>query len=64
MENIAGKGMEIRPREVRIYVTPDGREPFQEWFGGLKDQKVRSAVLARIDRLRLPLISFDQTFLS
>ena len=44
--------MEIRPRDVRHYETPDGRDPFQEWLSGLKDKKARSAVLTRIDRLR------------
>lgn len=44
--------MEVRPRTVRTYVASDGDEPFQEWFNRLKDKKVRSAVLARIDRLR------------
>jgi putative addiction module killer protein len=45
--------MEMRPRNVSTYVTPDGREPFQEWFLELKDRKVRSAILARLDRLLL-----------
>ncbi len=44
--------MEIRPREVRTYVTPDGHEPFQEWFDELTDGTVRSAILARLTRLR------------
>ena len=44
--------MNVSPRTVHTYRTSDGREPFQEWFNKLKDKKVRSAVLARIDRLR------------
>jgi len=44
--------MNVSPRTVRTYITPDGREPFQEWFNHLTDKRVRAAVLARIDRLR------------
>ncbi len=45
--------MEIRPRDVRNYVTPDGHRPFREWFLGLKDRKTRTIVRERIHRLRL-----------
>ncbi|MBI1929011.1 type II toxin-antitoxin system RelE/ParE family toxin [Candidatus Poribacteria bacterium] len=45
--------MEIRPREVRHYETPDGREPFFEWFDALKDNKTKSIILERLDRLLL-----------
>ena len=44
--------MNVIPRTIRTYFTPVGREPFQEWFAQLKDSKVRSAILTRIDRLR------------
>jgi len=43
--------MEVRPREVRGYVAPDGREPFERWLQGLSDTKVRVRVKARIDKL-------------
>ena len=45
--------MEIKPRVVRHYETPDGREPFFEWFDSLKDNKTRSIILERLNRLRL-----------
>jgi putative addiction module killer protein len=44
--------MNVRPRRVRTYRTPDGREPFQDWLNGLKAPKVQSIILARINRLR------------
>ena len=44
--------MEIRPREVRNYVTPDGREPFEKWLDSLKDQKTKTIIIRRIERLQ------------
>ena len=44
--------MEIRPREVRNYVTPDGREPFEEWLDSLKAQKTQTIIIRRIERLQ------------
>jgi len=43
----------VRPRMVRNYVTPDGREPWLEWLRRLRDRKVRSIIRNRINRLRL-----------
>ncbi|MBI1928821.1 type II toxin-antitoxin system RelE/ParE family toxin [Candidatus Poribacteria bacterium] len=43
--------MEIRPREVRNYITPDGREPFEEWLDSLKDKKTQTIIVKRIERL-------------
>jgi putative addiction module killer protein len=37
--------------DVRHYLALDGRDPFQVWFDGLADARVRVAVLRRIDRL-------------
>jgi len=31
--------MEIKPRIIRDYVTPDGHEPFEEWLDSLRDKK-------------------------
>lgn len=44
--------MEIRPRIVRTYITPDGREPFEEWLDSLKDKTTESKVHDRLLRLR------------
>ncbi len=43
--------MEIRPREVRNYMTPDGHVPFREWLVSLKDKKTRAIIEKRIERL-------------
>jgi len=45
--------MEVRLRIIRNYKTPDGREPFEEWLGSLKDKMVKAKVLERINRVRL-----------
>lgn len=45
--------MEIRTRDVRNYITLDGREIFREWLASVKDDKDRAIVRTRIDRLLL-----------
>ena len=45
--------MEIQPKEVEIYVTPEGKQPFSEWLSSLRDQKGKDQIRARIARLRL-----------
>jgi len=35
-----------------IYGTAAGKEPFNDWFNGLKDRRVKVAVDARLTRLR------------
>jgi putative addiction module killer protein len=38
--------------EVRVHTTPDGRRPFDEWLGALKDLRAVEKIDARIARLR------------
>lgn len=38
--------------ELGHYVTPRGRDPFQEWLDSLQDLAGRLAILRRLDRLR------------
>jgi putative addiction module killer protein len=45
--------MEVRPRELRRYVTDDGRSPFGEWMDGLRDLKGRAAIAKRLTRVAL-----------
>jgi putative addiction module killer protein len=40
-------------RDVRIYRTADRRTPFLEWLDGLRDERARQKVQARIAPLRL-----------
>ena len=43
--------MAITPQEVLIYVTPDGKKPYEDWFNSCKDKATRGKVLGRITRL-------------
>jgi putative addiction module killer protein len=38
--------------EVRVYRTPDGRCPFDDWILALRDARARARIRARIARLR------------
>ncbi|MEB3179060.1 MAG: type II toxin-antitoxin system RelE/ParE family toxin [Nostocaceae cyanobacterium] len=43
--------MEVQPREIRNYLTADGRTPFYEWFDALRDKKTKAKIRARLDRV-------------
>ncbi|MBD1835538.1 type II toxin-antitoxin system RelE/ParE family toxin [Cyanobacteria bacterium FACHB-472] len=43
--------MEVTPREIRLYITSDGRIPFKEWFDSLQDRKARVRIKLRLDRV-------------
>ena len=43
--------MEASGRTVRVYETPDGRTPFEEWIEGLRDNRAIARIEARIERL-------------
>jgi putative addiction module killer protein len=45
--------VEATPKELQIYVTVDGRVPFSEWLGALRDIKVRAKIRVRLDRVSL-----------
>ena len=44
---------EAYPKQIDLYVTPDGKTPFTEWLDALKDTKARAKIRVRLDRLRL-----------
>lgn len=48
--------METNPREVNVYVLPDGSVPFDEWLNGLRDRRAKAAIDQRITRVRLGLL--------
>ena len=48
--------MVVRPKDVQLYVTDEGKSPVEDWLEGLRDRKARAAVDARIARLRLGLV--------
>lgn len=45
--------VEATPKELRFYVTEDGREPFREWLNSLDDHKARAKIRVRLDRVSL-----------
>jgi len=42
-----------QPKNLELYVTPEGRTPFTVWLAALKDIKARATIRVRLDRLRL-----------
>jgi putative addiction module killer protein len=41
--------------DVREYQTRNGRKPVKEWLDGLRDYRIRTRIVARLDRLRAGL---------
>ena len=42
--------MDATPKELLIYVTEEGREPFNEWLTSLRDHRARAKIRVRLDR--------------
>ena len=45
--------MEVKPKTLIIYETASGKAPFSKWFDGLKDRRAKTAIDARLTRVRL-----------
>lgn len=43
--------MEVRPREIRNYLTVDGKNIFDEWLDSLRDRRAKAKIRARLDRV-------------
>ncbi|QLE50680.1 type II toxin-antitoxin system RelE/ParE family toxin [Nostoc sp. C057] len=43
--------MEVQPREIRNYLTVDGKNIFDEWLDSLRDRRAKAKIRARIDRV-------------
>ena len=41
------------PREVEIYRSRNGREPFTEWLNSIRDQKTQRRIRTRLAALKL-----------
>ena len=41
------------PRELQFYQTPNGQEPFTEWFEAIQNQETQDRIQKRLDRLAL-----------
>jgi hypothetical protein len=37
--------MEVTPRQVEVYETLDGKQPFIEWLSSLKDKRTVAIIL-------------------
>lgn len=45
--------MEAQPKEIRNYLTAEGRSPFQEWLDSVRDIKARVKIEKRLERVAL-----------
>lgn len=43
--------MNVQPRELKVYESPSGSAPFDDWLGSLRDGKSRARIEVRLDRL-------------
>jgi len=43
--------MEVRPREIRNYLTVHGKNIFDEWLDSLRDRRAKAKIRARLDRV-------------
>ena len=41
----------VNPRQIEVFHTQDGREPFTEWLRSLRDQRARDGIRKRLERL-------------
>ena len=45
--------MVAQPREIRRYVTSDGKVPFAQWLASLRDIKSKTKIAQRLNRFNL-----------
>ncbi|MDE0017584.1 MAG: type II toxin-antitoxin system RelE/ParE family toxin [Candidatus Poribacteria bacterium] len=43
---------DVHPREIQIYRTPNGRQPFTEWLESIRDANAQDRIQARTNRLK------------
>jgi putative addiction module killer protein len=43
--------MSAKPREIRQYITAEGKIPFDEWINSLRDIRAQARIEQRLDRL-------------
>jgi len=45
--------LEIHERDVRFYVAPNGRSPFEDWIDELRDNRAIEIIERRLARIRM-----------
>lgn len=45
--------MPVEQKEIELYVTREGKVPYEEWFEFLKDVQAQSIILKRLARVRM-----------
>ncbi|GBF81386.1 type II toxin-antitoxin system RelE/ParE family toxin [Aphanothece sacrum] len=45
--------MEAQAKEIRLYITSEGKIPFTDWLEALPDQQARGKIKARLKRVTL-----------
>ncbi|GAB4191276.1 MAG: hypothetical protein Fur006_34200 [Coleofasciculaceae cyanobacterium] len=45
--------MEAQPREIRNYLTTDGKSPFSKWRDSLRDNRAKAKIKTRLDRVEV-----------
>ena len=43
---------DAHPREIQIYRTPNGQQPFTEWLESIRDVNTQDRIRARANRLK------------
>lgn len=44
---------DTHPRKLQVYQTQNGREPFSEWLVSIRDQRTRTRIRDRFERLEI-----------
>ena len=44
--------MEVTPKNLQIFRTKNGSQPFTEWIEELRDQRAKQKIMARLARVR------------
>ena len=44
---------DTHPRELEVYQTQNGKEPFTEWLASIRDQRTRTRIRDRLERLEI-----------
>ncbi len=43
---------DVHPREIQVYRSANGRQPFTEWLESIRDTSTQDRIQARINRLK------------